>query len=92
CATRFGPADSSAGSVVSAYLQGMPGTILLQRCKGLPMELASITLEDCARPVVARQRRSRTRARIAKNYPAGAPATLPARRPNALGESVLLVD
>ena len=45
CATRFGYADSSACSVLSAVLQRMPGTILLQRGNGLPMELAPVTLE-----------------------------------------------
>ena len=28
----------------------MPGTILFQRRNGLPMELAPVTWEDCARP------------------------------------------
>ena len=50
CATRFGYADSSARSVMRGLLQRMPGTILLQRRNGLPMELASLTWEDRARP------------------------------------------
>ena len=45
CATRFGYADSSARSVMRGFLQRMPRTILLQRGKGLPMELASLARE-----------------------------------------------
>jgi len=35
---------------MTGFLQRMPGTILLQRRNGLPMELASITLADRAHP------------------------------------------